>query len=206
MSQYTLNAPLDVHELLPDPMAQLEVWLEGARAAGMIEPTAMTLATASPDGRPSARVVLYKGQHKGGPVFYTNHLSRKGRELDINPFVALVFWWDRLERQVRVEGRIEHLPRSLTEAYFASRPRESQLSAHASRQSEPVKSREILDARVAALDQQYAGAAIPCPEHWGGYRVQPEVVEFWQGRLGRTHDRLCYRRGCSGWDIERLEP
>lgn len=204
--QYTRNPPLDEAELLPDPLAQLEQWIEAARAAGMLEPGAMTLATADAGGRPSARVVLFKGIDDGGICFFTNYDSRKGRELAVNPQAALVFWWDRLERSVRVEGRVERVARELSERYFRKRPRESQLGAITSRQSAVVATRDELDARLAANEQAYAGREVPLPDFWGGYRLRPEVVEFWQGRRGRLHDRLRYRRDGGIWRIERLEP
>lgn len=206
MAQYTRNPPLEAADLDRDPMRQLEQWIEAARAAGMIEPTAMTLATASAEGVPSARIVLYKGQHDGGPVFYSNYQSHKGRELQENPHAALVFWWDRLERQVRIEGRVERLPRAMSDDYFKSRPFESQVSAAVSRQSQPVASRDALDERMRAAEERARAEGIECPAHWGGYCLRPTVVEFWQGRHGRAHDRLCYRWMGEDWRIERLEP
>lgn len=206
MAQYNRNPPLEATDLDHDPMQQLERWIEAAREAGMIEPTAMTLATASAEGIPSARIVLYKGQHDGGPVFFTNYQSHKGEDLERNPHAALVFWWDKLERQVRVEGSVAKLPREMSESYFKSRPFESQVSAAVSRQSQPVASREALDARMAEAEEQARLEGISCPEHWGGYHLQPRAVEFWQGRHGRAHDRLRFRRADGGWTIERLEP
>ncbi len=206
MPQYTKNPPLRKADLAADPLVQLERWLTDAQNAGMIEPTAMTLATANRAGRPSARVVLFKGFHDGGLTFYTSHAGRKARELAENPHVALVFWWDRLERQVRIEGLAERLPRELAQQYFARRPRESQLGALTSRQSEVVASREELDRRYEENAARYAGRDVPLPEHWGGYLVRPHTVEFWQGRAGRLHDRLRYRRENTLWLIERLEP
>lgn len=206
MNQYTSNPPLEAEALDPDPMRQLELWIEAAGEAGMMEPTAMTLATAGADGLPAARIVLFKGMHEGCPTFYTNYASRKGKMLAENPHAALVFWWDRLERQVRVEGRVEKLPRGISEAYFASRPRESQISAAVSRQSRPVASRDELDARMDHAATEFGEGPIPCPENWGGYRLIPACVEFWQGRGGRAHDRLLYEQAGSGWRILRLEP
>ncbi len=204
--QYTLNPPLIESTLHSDPLAQLQAWLAAATAAGMMEPTAMTLATIGPEGRPASRVVLLKGFHDDGLCFYTNYEGRKGREIAAQPQVAATFWWDRLERQVRVEGRCEKLPRAVTQQYFESRPRESQLGALISRQSQVVVSRELLDARFAEAEQRLRGQAVPLPEHWGGYVIRPERMEFWQGRLGRLHDRLCYRREGADWIVERLEP
>lgn len=204
--QYERNPPLLESTLLPDPIAQLQAWLADARAIGMIEPTAMNLATVGLDGRPASRVVLLKGFHDGGLCFYTSHDGRKGRELAADPHVAATFWWDKLERQVRVEGRSEKLPREITRKYFESRPRESQLGAMSSRQSQVVASREELDARFTANEERLHGQPVPLPENWGGYVIRPERVELWQGRVGRLHDRLCYRREGAGWVVERLEP
>lgn len=204
--QYTRNPPLDESSLLPDPLAQLQAWLADASAAGMIEPTAMTLATADAQGQPSARVVLLKGFHDGGLCFYTRHDGRKGMELASNPRAAATFWWDRLERQVRVEGHVERLPREVTRRYFETRPRESQLGALTSLQSRVVASREELDARYQANAERLAGQPVPLPDEWGGYVLRPASVEFWQGRLGRLHDRLRYRRESGAWRVERLEP
>jgi len=204
--QYTLNPPLDESELLPEPLDQLQNWITAAQAAGMIDATAMTLATVGADGRPSARIVLCKGFSEGGVCFFTNQEGRKGRELAQHPDAALVFWWDKLERQVRIEGRVERLPRAASLEYFRSRPRESQLGAYTSRQSAVVASREELDARLEANEQAFAGIEIPLPDFWGGYRLLPQAVEFWQGRRGRMHDRLRYLRTADGWNVERLEP
>ncbi len=206
MPQYTSNPPLDHAQLAANPLEQLQRWLDDAAAAGMQEPTAMTLASVDAQGRPSARIVLFKGFHEGGLTFYTNYESRKGRELAVNAQVALVFWWDRLERSVRVEGRVERLPRTLSDRYFHLRLRESQVAAAVSRQSAVVGSREELDRRFDAALAHYAGNDVPLPEFWGGYRVEAEAIEFWQGRLGRLHDRLRYRRDDGRWVIERLEP
>ncbi|MGH8482676.1 MAG: pyridoxamine 5'-phosphate oxidase [Nevskiaceae bacterium] len=205
-TQYTHQPPLDEAALKPDPMAQLARWLEEATAAGMIEPTAMTLATATPDGRPSARIVLYKGPHDGGLTFYTNYESRKGEELAANARAALVFWWDKLERSVRVEGRVDKLPRAMGEAYARSRPRGSQLGALTSRQSRVVASRAELEKRLAGNEGKFEGKEVPVPENWGGYVLRPAMFEFWQGRRDRLHDRLVYRAAGTGWRVERLEP
>lgn len=189
-----------------DPIAQLERWLEESMRAGLVEPTAMALATATPDGHPSVRMVLFKGFHERGLTFYTNYLSRKGAELAANPRAALVFWWDRLERQVRVEGSLEQLPRDLSERYFHDRPRESQISAAISRQSRVVASRTDLERRYEERERALEGKPVPLPDGWGGYIVKPALFEFWQGRRGRLHDRLVYRPAAVGWRIERLEP
>ncbi len=205
-SQYTKHPPLLEHDLLPEPLAQFERWLAAAGAAGMMEPTAMTLATADADGRPHARMVLFKGLERGGFSFYTNHASAKGAELGANASAALVFWWDRMERQVRIEGRVAKLPRATALAYFHSRPRVSQLSAAVSRQSRVVSSRAELEERYRALADKHDGKPVPLPKDWGGYRVEPETIEFWQGQPGRLHDRLRYRRKGRSWIVERLEP
>jgi pyridoxamine 5'-phosphate oxidase len=206
MAQYTKNPPLLEEELESDPLTQLDRWLGDAQAAGMLEPTAMTLATVDADGRPSARIVLFKGVHDAALTFYTNYEGRKGRELAANPNVALVFWWDRLERQVRVEGVAQRLPAEVSRRYFYSRPRESQIGALTSMQSAVVADRETLDRRYDEMVAKLAGAEVPYPEHWGGYAVKPQAVEFWQGRSGRLHDRLSYRRAGDGWRVDRLEP
>lgn len=206
MSQYTRNVPLGEADLLPEPLVQLELWLRDAREVGLIEPTAFALATADPQGRPSVRIVLFKGFHDGGLTFYTSYDGRKARDLAANPQAAATFWWDRLERQVRLEGRVEKVPRALSEQYFRRRPRESQLGALTSQQSAVVASREELDRRWEENARRYAGQEIPCPENWGGYCLRPERVEFWQGRVGRLHDRLVYLREAGGWRVQRLEP
>ena len=205
-AQYTRQPPFDEAGLAPEPMAQLARWLEDATAAGMIEPTAMTLATATADGQPSARIVLYKGPHDGGLTFYTNYESRKGAELAANQRAALVFWWDKLERSVRVEGRVEKLPRAMSEAYARSRPRGSQLGALTSRQSRVVATRAELERRLAENEAKLGGQEVPVPANWGGYLLRPALFEFWQGRRDRLHDRLVYRAEGRGWRIERLEP
>lgn len=206
MPQYTRNPPLLESELAADPLAQFDRWFADAQSGGFYDPTAMALATVGADGTPSARIVLFKGLHEGGLTFFTNYESRKGNELANNPRVAAVFWWDRLERQIRIEGRVEKLPETVSRQYFYQRPRESQLGACASQQSQPIASREALDARYDAVVTAYADQPVPYPAHWGGYRIEPSRFEFWQGRSGRLHDRLCYHRSGSSWRIERLQP
>ena len=206
MSQYTKNPPLNVEDVAADPLEQFLRWLEDARAAGMIEPGAMALATADAQARPSLRIVLFKGLHEGAFTFYTDYRGRKAQELAVNPVAAATFWWDRLERQVRFEGVVTRLPRAVSAAYFATRPRGSQLGAHTSHQSRVVVDRASLDARLIETEQQFKDVEVPLPEHWGGYGLQPSVVEFWAGRGSRFHDRLRYRHQGEGWQIDRLEP
>jgi pyridoxamine 5'-phosphate oxidase len=206
MAQYNKNSPLLEEELESQPLVQLDRWLGDAQAAGMIEPTAMTLATVDGQGRPSARIVLFKGIHDGALTFYTNYVGRKGRELAGNPNVALVFWWDKLERQVRIEGKARRLPAEVSRRYFYTRPRESQIGALTSQQSAVVPDRETLDRRYDEMVARLAGEDVPYPEHWGGFGVTPEAIEFWQGRSGRLHDRLRYARAGDSWRVERLEP
>jgi pyridoxamine 5'-phosphate oxidase len=190
-----------------DPLALFRHWFDQALAAGLAEPNAVTLATASPEGRPASRVVLLKHLDERGFVFFTNYESRKGRELTANPAAALTFFWAELERQVRVEGRAERTTDAESDGYFQSRPRGSRLGAWASRQSEVIASREPLDRELQRLEALYEGRDVPRPPHWGGFRVVPELVEFWQGRPNRLHDRLAYRRQPDGsWRRERLSP
>ena len=199
--------PLDEDAVDPDPIRQFRAWFDEAKHAGARLPEAMTLATATADGAPSARLVLLKSLDDEGFVFYTNHGSRKGRELEQNPRAAFVVYWDGLGRQVRVEGRVERLSGEESAAYFATRPRAARLSAWASRQSEPVASRDVLESAVARLAGEFGDADIPLPPHWGGYRVVPATIEFWQHREDRLHDRLRYRRaGEDAWVVERLSP
>ena len=189
-----------------DPFARLGAWLDEATAAGFVEPSAMTLATATPDGRPSARLVLLRGLGPDGLVFYTNYESRKGEELDANPRAAAVFYWGSLARQVRVEGGVTRLGSADSDRYFAQRPRGHQLSAWASRQSSVVPNREFLEGRVREAERRFAGGAVPRPPHWGGFRLVPERFEFWEGRPDRMHDRTVYLREGAGWRTERLSP
>ncbi|HEU4784829.1 MAG TPA: pyridoxamine 5'-phosphate oxidase [Ktedonobacterales bacterium] len=198
---------LDESDVDADPFRQFAVWFDEARAASPTEPNAMALATVGADGRPSLRMVLLKGADERGFVFYTNYESRKGRELADTPWAALTLFWPEMERQIRIEGRVEPVPAEESDAYYHSRPIGSQLSASASRQSEVIAGRDELEQRVAALSAQYQDQEIPRPENWGGFRVIPDAIEFWQGRANRLHDRLRYRLLASGdWQIERLSP
>ncbi len=200
---------LELHEedLLPDPIALAQRWFADAQAAGIEQHDAMTLATATPDGRPSARAVLLKGIDARGFAFFTNYDSRKGRELDANPRAALLLLWIPLQRQVRVTGSVARLDAEESDAYFATRPRGSQLGAWASQQSRPLPDRAELERRWEALDERYGGEAVPRPSHWGGYRVEPDEIEVWQGRANRLHDRFAYTRTPDGgWTHVRLQP
>ena len=199
--------PLREQDADPDPVAQFHVWFAAAAEAGLRMPEAAAVATAADDGAPSVRMVLVKQADERGFVFYTNYDSRKARELTVNPAAALLFYWDPLGRQVRIEGTVERTTAEETAAYVRSRPRGSQLSALSSPQSRPIESRAFLEARVAELADRYADAELPLPETWGGFRLTPRTFEFWQNRDDRLHDRLLYRRRTEGgWAIERLAP
>jgi pyridoxamine 5'-phosphate oxidase len=203
---YTLGG-LSETELDANPFRQFQLWLEQAIAAQISEPNAMTLATATIDGKPSARIVLLKGLDENGFAFYTNYNSLKGKQLVDNPYAALVFHWDELERQVRIEGKIERVSAAESDAYYHSRPFGSQLGAWVSNQSEVIASREVLEERLQEFTAKYQTEKIERPPHWGGFRVIPTEIEFWQGRPNRLHDRLRYRQNDRGdWIIERLAP
>jgi len=198
---------LDVPDLAPDPIAMFREWLDDTVQSGLHEPNAMVVTTVSAQARPSSRMVLLKAVDEGGFVFYTNYESRKGREIAANPAVSLLFPWHDLQRQVRVEGTASRVSDSETAAYFSSRPRGSRLGAWASPQSREVASRGELDALYEQVEKRFADVdPMPLPPYWGGYRVRPDVVEFWQGRKGRMHDRLLYRRDGQGWSTTRLAP
>jgi pyridoxamine 5'-phosphate oxidase len=192
--------------LVDDPLTLFRSWLEEARAAAGYEAEAMAVATATPGGEPSVRMVLLKGVDERGLVFFTNYSSRKGAELEANPRAALLFHWPALGRQVRVEGPVARVDRAESEAYARSRPRESQLSALASPQSQVVPDREWLERRVEELDREPSGAELPVRDDWGGYRVEPEAWEFWVHRDNRLHDRHRYERTADGWRVDRLAP
>jgi len=194
-------------DILRDPFAQFARWFADAQAEGVREPNAMVLATADASGSPSARAMLLKEVHDGAFVFYTNYGSRKGTALDANPRAAMVFLWEQLERQVRIEGRVQRNSREDSEKYFHARPRESQIGAWASQQSQIVPSRAELEKRESEIEAKYAGKPVPLPDFWGGYRLIPSLIEFWQGRPGRLHDRIVYEREPDGsWQIRRLQP
>ena len=200
-------AGLAEKDLARDPFRQFEKWFQEAEAAKIPEPNAMTLATATREGRPSARTVLLKGLDGRGFVFYSNYESRKGRELEANPQVTLVFPWVAIERQVLIEGTATKVAREESEAYFHSRPRASQLGAWVAQQSAVIAGRAVWVDTMKALEKKYAGQEVPLPANWGGWRVAPETVEFWQGRRSRLHDRLRFRREKDGgWSVERLAP
>jgi pyridoxamine 5'-phosphate oxidase len=197
---------LDESSVDPDPIRQFAAWFQQAVDAGLAEPTAMTLATATRAGRPSARIVLMKGFDHEGFTFFTNYESRKSAELEQNPFAAAVFYWQALDRQVRITGRVERISAQESEAYFRTRPIGSRLGAWASAQSRALSSRRELEARVREMEQRFAGQRVPLPPFWGGYRLRPDAVEFWQGRPDRLHDRLLYSAQGEQWNLERLFP
>ena len=191
----------------PDPFRQFEKWFDQAKTGGLIEPNAMALATATADGKPSVRMVLLKGVDAGGFVFFTDYRSRKGRELTENPNASLCLWWDALQRQVRIDGTVARIAAAESLKYFSTRPYGSQVGAWASLQSSVLVARDMLEREVAKFLKQYPeGTEVPLPHHWGGYRVTPSAIEFWQGRPSRLHDRIVYTREGYAWRIGRLSP
>jgi pyridoxamine 5'-phosphate oxidase len=193
-------------DLADDPIEQFRRWFDEARAFGLAMPEAMTLATSNADGRPSARIVLLHGIDENGFVFHTNYESRKGRELEANPRAALVLYWHRLGRQIRIEGSVERVSEEESAQYFRTRPRGGQLGAWASRQSEQIEGRDILEERVRGLEREYEGREVPLPPFWGGYRLLPDRIELWQHGEDRLHDRFAYQRSGDGWTRSRLSP
>jgi pyridoxamine 5'-phosphate oxidase len=190
-----------------NPISQFQSWFDDAISAKLPMPDAMSLATVTPDGRPTARMVLLKQVDADGFVFFTNYQSSKARQLEINPYAALVFYWPQLERQVRIEGKVNKISAEESAAYFKTRPRESQIGAWASPQSEVISAREVLEQRAHELASQYCDREIDCPTHWGGFRLKPDRIEFWKGRVGRLHDRILYElQPDETWTIKRLAP
>lgn len=189
-----------------NPFKQFEAWFQDARKAGEPLPESMALATSGPRGKPAVRIMLLKDVSKGGFVFFTNYTSRKGGELEANPVAAMAFHWPRLERQVRIEGKIQRTSRKESESYYKTRPRGSQLGAWASPQSKVIPDREFLEERLAKAEQTFFEGSIPCPEYWGGFRLVPERIEFWQGRPHRLHDRIVFVKKAGRWRVERLAP
>lgn len=200
------SGALQEQEMAADPMEMFARWLEEAIAAGIDEPNAMTLATATPEGKPSARVVLLKEMTRNGFTFFTNYRSRKGEELRLNPYAALVFDWHEMARQVRIEGAVEQLPPDESDAYYLSRPENARIGAWTSPQSRVVADRGELDALQREVEQRFAQEPLPRPDHWGGYLMRPERIEFWQGRPNRMHDRLVYEKNEEEWSLQRLAP
>jgi pyridoxamine 5'-phosphate oxidase len=204
--EYSMGV-LDESTVAKHPLVQFEKWLQEAIHSEVTEPSAMNLCTVTESGLPSSRIVLLKGIESGAFIFYTNHQSRKGTQLDANPVCALTFFWPDLERQVRIEGVVNRVEEDTATAYFQSRPRDSQIGAWASPQSSVIANRKILEDRVKEIEKRFDGQAVlPKPKQWGGYRVEPHSIEFWQGRISRLHDRILYVKNEQGWSISRLAP
>jgi pyridoxamine 5'-phosphate oxidase len=207
MDDTTTLETLDEKLVERDPISQFQSWFDEALAAKLPMPEAMTLATSTPEGRPSARMVLLKHVDDEGFVFFTNYHSAKAAQIESNPYAALVFYWNPLDRQVRVEGKVERTSAEESEQYFQTRPRESQIGAWASPQSSVIAGREVLEQRAQELEDYYRDREIECPAHWGGYRLRPDKIEFWKSRIGRLHDRILYELTTDGtWSIKRLAP
>jgi pyridoxamine 5'-phosphate oxidase len=207
MGDTTTLETLDEKLVERDPIRQFQLWFDEALAAKLPMPEAMTLATSTPEGRPSARMVLLKHVDHEGFVFFTNYHSAKAAQIESNPYAALVFYWNPLDRQVRVEGKVERTSAEESEQYFQTRPRESQIGAWASPQSSVIAGREVLEQRAQELEDYYRDREIECPAHWGGYRLRPDKIEFWKSRIGRLHDRILYELMTNGtWSIKRLAP
>ena len=203
--EYTQES-LDNQDVDPDPIIQFKKWLEEAIQAEVLEPTAMTVSTVSKEGKPHSRILLLKGLDERGMIFYSNFESEKGQDMKANPFVSLNFFWAELERQVRVEGKVNQISREESEAYFKSRPRGSQIGAWVSPQSQEIPSRDFLEERIKEVSVKYEGLDVPIPPHWGGYLLKIEKIEFWQGRPSRLHDRIVYQLEDENWRIFRLAP
>jgi len=203
--EYTKNGLLE-SDVDTDPFRQFSIWFEQAKNAGIMEPNAMSHATVSPEGQPSIRIVLLKGVDEKGFIFFTNYESRKGKDMELNPKTSLLFFWGELERQLRIEGTIEKISTESSKAYFDSRPEGSRVGAWSSNQSEIVSSRDVLEYRFDENLKRFAGKDIPMPDYWGGYRLIPTMVEFWQGRGSRMHDRIRFRLADGNWVIDRLSP
>ena len=202
----TTSETLDEKLIDRDPIKQFQAWFNDAIAANLPLPEAMNLATVTPDGRPSSRVVLLKQVDDDGFVFFTNYHSAKAQQLDSNPYAALVFYWPQHDRQVRIEGKVERTSAAESAEYFQTRPRESQIGAWASPQSSVIAGREVLEERARELEEYYRDREIECPSHWGGYRLRPDRIEFWKNRVGRLHDRILYELTDGAWTIKRLAP
>jgi len=207
LRQHYTKGGLEENQIPDSPFVLFNEWFLQAGELGVLEPNAMVISTVSADNKPSSRVVLLKGIEDEGFIFYTNYESRKGKELEHNPYISVLFFWPEAERQIRIEGKVSKISTETSKAYFVSRPRESQLGAWASEQSKPISSREELEQRFKEVEQRFQESdTIPMPNHWGGYAVSPASIEFWQGRVGRLHDRIIYEKHGDAWTKQRLNP